>query len=84
MSLTSLLLAWALVSALFLLWEAVSMRLSHAGNAGGWLRAPARIYIAEALVLTKNPYESIANTRSIQYVMARGNLMPADSLRRGF
>ena len=44
--------------------------------------APGRV--ADLLVLTKNPYESIANTRSIQYVMARGNLMPADSLRRGF
>lgn len=52
MALWELLVAWALVSALFLVWEAVSMRLSHAGNAGGWLRAPARIYITEALVLT--------------------------------
>jgi hypothetical protein len=52
MSLSNLLVAWALVSALFLLWEVASMRLSHAGNAGGWLRAPARIYIAAALVLT--------------------------------
>jgi hypothetical protein len=52
MSLTYILLTWALVSVLFLLWEVVTVRLSHAGNAGGWLRAPARIYIAEALVLT--------------------------------
>ena len=32
--------------------QVVTVRLSHAGNAGGWLRAPARIYVAEALVLT--------------------------------
>ena len=52
MSLTSLLLAWALVSALFVLWEVVTVRFSQAGNAGGWLRAPVRIYVTEALVLT--------------------------------
>jgi imidazolonepropionase-like amidohydrolase len=44
--------------------------------------APGRV--ADLLVLTRNPFENIENTRSIQYVMARGNLMPADSLRRGF
>ena len=42
--------------------------------------APGRA--ADLLVLSRNPYQDIRNTRSIEYVMARGNLMPADSLRR--
>ena len=42
--------------------------------------APGRV--ADLLVLARNPYEDITNTRSIRYVMARGNLMSADSLRR--
>jgi imidazolonepropionase-like amidohydrolase len=42
--------------------------------------APGRA--ADLLVLSRNPYQDINNTRSIEYVMARGNLMPADSLRR--
>ena len=52
MAFWELLAAWGMVTALFLLWEAVSVRLSHAGNAGGWLRAPIRIYVVEALLLT--------------------------------
>lgn len=44
--------------------------------------APGRV--ADMLVLSKNPYSNINNTRSIVYVIARGNLMPVDSLRRGF
>jgi len=52
MAFWEVLVAWGLVSALFLAWEAVSMRLSHAGNAGGWFRAPVRVYVTEALLLT--------------------------------
>ncbi len=37
---------------------------------------------ADLLVLTADPYQDIDNTRRILYVMARGNLMRADSLRR--
>ena len=42
--------------------------------------APGRA--ADLLVLSRDPYQDINNTRSIEYVMARGNLMPADSLKR--
>jgi len=52
MAFWEVLVAWGMVSALFLLWEAVTARLSHTGNAGGWLRAPLRVYVVEALVLT--------------------------------
>jgi imidazolonepropionase-like amidohydrolase len=41
--------------------------------------APGRV--ADLLVLSRSPYENIGNTRAIEYVMSRGNLMPADSLR---
>jgi hypothetical protein len=44
--------AWALVASWFLVWEVAAARLARAGNAGGWLRAPARIYVTEALLLT--------------------------------
>lgn len=52
MALPDVLVAWILVAGLFIGWEVVSTRLDRAGNAGGWLRAPARIYIAEALFVT--------------------------------
>jgi imidazolonepropionase-like amidohydrolase len=41
--------------------------------------APGRV--ADLLVLSRSPYENIGNTRAIEYVMSRGTLMPADSLR---
>ena len=44
--------AWALVTFWFLAWEVAATRLDRSGNAGGWLRAPARSYVAEALVLS--------------------------------
>jgi hypothetical protein len=44
--------AWGLVSVWFVAWEAVTARLDRSRNAGGWLRAPVRIYVVEALVLT--------------------------------
>ena len=52
MALADVVVAWLLVGALFVAWEAVSARLDRTGNAGGWLRAPIRIYIAEALFVT--------------------------------
>ena len=52
MALPDVLVAWVLVAGLFIGWEVVATRLDRAGNAGGWLRAPARIYIAEALFVT--------------------------------
>ena len=52
MSLVPLLVAWLAVAAWFTGWEVVAARLARSGNAGGWLRAPIRLYIAEAFVLT--------------------------------
>ncbi len=57
MAFWELLVAWALVSALFLVWEVVTVRLTRAPgagttSAGRWLRAPLRIYVTEALLLT--------------------------------
>lgn len=52
MSLVHLLVAWLAVAAWFLAWEVVAGRLDRSGNAGGWLRAPAQLYVAEAFVLT--------------------------------
>lgn len=46
-----MLIAWALVAVWFLVWELISARVDRGGNAGGWLRAPARIYLAESLVV---------------------------------
>jgi hypothetical protein len=45
-------LAWLLVAAWFVVWEVVAARLERGSNAGGWLRAPAQVYVAEALLLT--------------------------------
>jgi imidazolonepropionase-like amidohydrolase len=39
--------------------------------------------VADLVVLRRSPIEDIANTRSIEHVMLRGRLLPADSLRRG-
>ena len=52
MALPDLLAAWGLVSVWFVAWEAVTARLDRSRNAGGWLRAPVRIYLAEALFVT--------------------------------
>lgn len=51
MSLVHLGAAWLAVAAWFTGWEAVIARLDRSGNAGGWLRAPLRVYVAEAFVL---------------------------------
>ena len=51
MSLVTIGAAWLAVAAWFLAWETVSGRLDRSGNAGGWLRAPMQVYIAEAFVL---------------------------------
>ena len=52
MALSEVGLAWLLVAAWFLVWEVVAARLERGSNAGGWLRAPAQVYVAEALLLT--------------------------------
>ena len=52
MALSEVALAWLLVAAWFLVWEVAAARLERGSNAGGWLRAPAQIYIGEALILT--------------------------------
>lgn len=52
MALWEVVIAWVLVAVLFLLWEFVAVRIDRSGNAGGWLRAPAQVYIVEALLLT--------------------------------
>jgi hypothetical protein len=52
MQLTTLAVAWVLVTAWFLLWELLAGRLDARGNAGGWFRAPAQVYVAEALLVT--------------------------------
>ena len=52
MALSEIGLAWLLVAACFLCWEVAAARLERGSNAGGWLRAPAQVYVAEALVLT--------------------------------
>jgi hypothetical protein len=44
--------AWLLVVTWFVAWEAVTARLDRSRNEGGWLRAPVRIYVVEALLLT--------------------------------
>lgn len=44
--------------------------------------APGRV--ADLLILGRDPYADIRNTRSIEQVMARGLLMSADSLRRSW
>lgn len=55
MSLARLVFAWAAVAAWFVLWEATMVRLGLAtpGTGGGRLalRAPARVYAGEALLL---------------------------------
>ena len=40
--------------------------------------------VADLLVLSANPLRDIRNTRAIEYVMLRGTLYPADSLRAGW
>ena len=52
MALLDLIAAWLLVAAWFVGWELVSARLGRGANAGGWLRAPVRIYVAEAILVT--------------------------------
>lgn len=52
MALWEVAVAWILVSLLFILWELLTLRLSSHGNASGWLRTPARVYVAEALFIT--------------------------------
>ena len=52
MALTDIAIAWLVVSAWFVLWELTAARLQRGSNAGGWLRAPSQIYVAEALLLT--------------------------------
>ncbi len=52
MALTDVLAAWGLVSLWLVAWEAAAARLDRAGNAGGWLRAPVRVYVLEALLVT--------------------------------
>lgn len=52
MAFWEVLVAWGLTAVLFVTWEAVAVRLSHAGNSGGWLRAPLRVYVLEALLVT--------------------------------
>lgn len=52
MSLTEVAVAWLLTAVWFVIWEMGAARLSRGSNAGGWLRAPVQIYLAEALVLT--------------------------------
>jgi hypothetical protein len=51
-SLTEIAIAWLLIAAWFLIWELAAARLGRGSNAGGWLRAPAQVYLAEALALT--------------------------------
>ena len=51
MALSEVALGWLLVAVWFVGWEIVAARLERDGNAGGWLRAPAQVYVAEALVL---------------------------------
>lgn len=52
MQLTAVLAGWGLVSAWFLGWELLAARLDPRGNSGGWWRAPIRVYVAEALLVT--------------------------------
>lgn len=52
MALSEVALGWLLVAAWFLAWEVVAARLERGSNAGGWLRAPAQVYVAESLLLT--------------------------------
>lgn len=49
MALLDVVAAWLLVAAWFTAWEAVAARLDRGANGGGWLRAPVRIYVVEAL-----------------------------------
>jgi hypothetical protein len=51
-ALSDIALAWLLVAGWFVLWELAAARLARGSNAGGWLRAPAQIYVVEALLLT--------------------------------
>ena len=44
----------------------------------------ARGHVADLLVLSADPLRDIRNTRSIEYVMLRGTLYRADSLRSGW
>ncbi|MDF3054023.1 MAG: amidohydrolase, partial [Geminicoccaceae bacterium] len=43
------------------------------------LLAPGKV--ADLIVLTRDPLQDIRNTRSIQAVMSRGQLLDADSIR---
>ncbi len=52
MALSDIALAWLIVAGWFLVWELAAARLARDGNAGGWFRAPAQIYVTEALLLT--------------------------------
>ena len=52
MALTGIVLGWLLVAVWVLAWEVVAARLERGSNAGGWLRAPAQVYVGEALILS--------------------------------
>ncbi len=52
MALSDIALSWLLVAVWFTGWEVAAARLERRSNAGGWLRAPVRIYLTEALLLT--------------------------------
>jgi len=52
MAFWEVLVGWLLVALLYVSWEVAAARVARTSNAGGWLRAPVRVYVVEALLLT--------------------------------